>query len=114
MSKKVNTKDTYKTPEVVNDNAVVLVKVEKNFRDATDNNRPISAGPNCYYKTTKERADRLVASGFCKYDDEETATIKEETTEVTNDISDASSNVVEENGTITEDETNLSNENPNE
>lgn len=67
MARKIVDKET-----VTNNNVeaeYVLVKVDKAFRDATDNNRDISAGPNSYYRTTKERADMLVTRGFCSYDD---------------------------------------------
>ncbi len=83
MAKKVNTKESVvKEPITEADNNVnVLVNVIRNFKDATDNNRVISSGPNSYYRTNKDRADKLVAAGFCKYEDEELEVAKAEVVE---------------------------------
>ena len=83
MAKKVNTKESVvKEPLTEADNNVtVLVNVIRNFKDATDNNRVISSGPNSYYRTNKDRADKLVAAGFCKYEDEELEVAKAEVVE---------------------------------
>lgn len=75
MSKKTNKVNVEKTnkveeQDVIND--TVYVRVVKNFNDATDNERFISAGPNSYYKTDRERADMLVRAGYAEYDSEST------------------------------------------
>ena len=54
---------------VVATNDVVFVRVVQNFNDAKDNERFISAGPNTFYRTNKERADMLVEAGYCEYAD---------------------------------------------
>lgn len=84
MAKKVNMKESVvKEPvtEADNDSVTVLVNVIRNFKDATDNNRVISSGPNSYYRTNKDRADKLVAAGFCKYEDEELEVAKADVVE---------------------------------
>lgn len=52
-----------------NDNSTVFVRVVRNFQDSTDNNNFVSSGKNNFYRTSKERADKLVESGFCEYED---------------------------------------------
>ena len=59
---------TSKNQENDNDNELIFINVVRNFQDSTDNNRLISAGSNSYYKTTKERAAKLVNAGFCAYE----------------------------------------------
>lgn len=75
MSKKTNKVNVNKTNKVEEQdvtNDTVYVRVIRNFNDATDNERFISAGPNSYYKTNKERADMLVKAGYVEYDSEST------------------------------------------
>lgn len=72
MSKK-NNKSNVETKPVetkeVETNDIVLVRVIKNFNDATDNNNFVAAGKNNFYRTNKERADMLVKAGYCEYED---------------------------------------------
>ena len=85
MAKKVDIKNSTEKTEAVHDNVIVFVNVVKNFLDSTDNNRTISAGPNTYYRTNKDRADKLVEAGFCKYDDVELKVVEDSIN--TNDVS---------------------------
>lgn len=67
--KKETTTKTTKVEETVTTEEIVLVRVISNFKDTTDNERFISAGPNTFYRTNKSRADKLVAAGYAEYED---------------------------------------------
>ena len=98
---------------VVNDNSIVLVNVVRSFRDATDNNREISSGPNSYYRTSKDRASKLIAAGFCKYEDEELEVTKAEIVKNLNDTRDDSNST--DNASTNSKESNAADDNiPNE
>lgn len=75
MSKKTNKGNINKTNKVEEQditNDTVYVRVIRNFNDATDSERFISAGPNSYYKTDKKRANMLAKAGYVEFDCEST------------------------------------------
>lgn len=103
MSKKISkvkdeSKENVSQTEKVVENDIVLVRVARNFNDGTDNNNFVSAGPNTYYKTNKDRAKKLVETGYCEYDNSvATVAILEENTEPGNPISNEECNTEDDN-----------------
>lgn len=129
MSKKTNKVNVSKTNKVEEQditNDIVYVRVVRNFNDATDNERFISAGPNSYYKTNKERADMLAKAGYVEYDNESTVidtninsddTNNEDNTNANDDVDNSNDitddNVNEDDNTSDEDNANDDSEDTN-
>lgn len=127
MSKKTNKVNVNKTNKVEEQdvtNDIVYVRVVRNFNDATDNERFISAGPNSYYKTNKERADMLERAEYVEYDNESTVidtnvdsedTSIEDNTNTNNDTNTVitNDNVNEDDNTSDEDNANDDSEDTN-
>ncbi len=117
MSKKtdkVNVNKTNKVEEQDVTNDMVYVRVVRNFNDATDNERFISAGPNSYYKTNKERADMLVKAGYVEYDNESTVIDTNVNTEDTNNEDNTNANNDVDNSNVNEDDNTSDEDNAND
>lgn len=121
MSKKTNKVNVNKTNKIEEQdvtNDTVYVRVVRNFNDATDNERFISAGPNSYYKTDKERADMLVRAGYVEYDNEsnviDTNVDTEDTSIEDNTNTNDDTNTVITNDNVNEDDNTSDEDNAND
>ena len=113
MSKKTNKVNVSKTNKVEEQditNDIVYVRVVRNFNDATDNERFISAGPNSYYKTNKERADIDTNINSDDTNNEDNTNANDDV-DNSNDITD--DNVDEDDNTSDEDNANDDSEDTN-
>ena len=99
MSKKNNKSNVEAKPvetKEVETNDVVLVRVIKNFNDATDNNNFVAAGKNNFYRTNKERADMLEKAGYVEYEVAPVVvTLKSENDNANGDTEDKSTDITE-------------------
>ncbi len=78
MEKTKKDKMNIQKPKVlINDSKdeIVFVRVVRSFNDATDRNNFISSGPNTFYRTNRERADKLAAAGYVEYENIETPSV---------------------------------------